>query len=299
MNIQKFAPSKKFIIIASSVAGLALAAFLAGHFLFGNKSVFNTNDTGNPQTIVVKDLVETDTDGDGIADWEESLWGTDPQKVDSDGDGIPDGTEITQKKNDIQAGNPATNDENLSETAKFSREFFATVLSLEQSGNLNDQTINQLSDKISKNIAENAKSEVFYTDKNIQTTKTDDAKAKKDYYAKVYTMLQKHQDKKIGFEIEIINSSLNDQTQSNPSLSGLTEISKNYHALAADTLKIPVPASLSQDHLAFANSAENISKALITSQELYTNTVVGITGISQYRKESDIFDALLEKLTSN
>lgn len=35
-------------------------------------------------------VAETDTDGDGVPDWEESLWGTDPNKADTDGDGTPD-----------------------------------------------------------------------------------------------------------------------------------------------------------------------------------------------------------------
>lgn len=37
---------------------------------------------------------ETDTDGDGVPDWMEAIWGTDPNKPDSDGDGFDDGFEI-------------------------------------------------------------------------------------------------------------------------------------------------------------------------------------------------------------
>ena len=36
---------------------------------------------------------ENDTDGDGVADWEELLWGTDINNPDTDGDGVSDGEE--------------------------------------------------------------------------------------------------------------------------------------------------------------------------------------------------------------
>jgi hypothetical protein len=39
------------------------------------------------------DVAEKDTDGDGVPDWEELLWGTDLNKTDSDNDGVLDGEE--------------------------------------------------------------------------------------------------------------------------------------------------------------------------------------------------------------
>lgn len=295
---KKFLPSKKFTIITLSIVGLAIVIFLFDRFLFKNNKIsFNKDSNDEPQTLLVKNLVENDTDGDGIADWEESLWGTDPEKTDTNADGVPDGTEIAQKKKDIQAGNPDSNDENLNDTAKFSREFFSTVLSLQQSGNLNNETMSQLSNKIAENIKNEAQSQTYYTEKDIILTKTDDQKSQKAYYIKVLNTLKMYQNKNIGLELEIINKSIN--TQTSASLNGLTQISINYDKLAKDFLKIPVPSSISGDHIDFINSTENISKALITIQQLYENPVVGITGVSIYRNESDKFDILLEKLTSN
>lgn len=39
-----------------------------------------------------------DSDGDGLKNWEETLWGTDPNKKDTDGDGTPDGKEVKAGK---------------------------------------------------------------------------------------------------------------------------------------------------------------------------------------------------------
>lgn len=45
-----------------------------------------------------------DTDGDGLLDWEEALWGTDPNNPDADGDGTSDGAEVAAHRNPKKAG---------------------------------------------------------------------------------------------------------------------------------------------------------------------------------------------------
>lgn len=45
-----------------------------------------------------------DTDNDGLKDWEEVLWGTDPNNPDSDSDGMNDGDEVGNDRNPTIAG---------------------------------------------------------------------------------------------------------------------------------------------------------------------------------------------------
>ncbi len=45
-----------------------------------------------------------DSDNDGLKDWEEALWKTDPQNPDSDGDGTPDGEEVAEGRNPAVPG---------------------------------------------------------------------------------------------------------------------------------------------------------------------------------------------------
>lgn len=47
---------------------------------------------------------DRDSDNDGLKDWEEILWKTDPNKADTDGDGTPDAEEIKQNRNPLVAG---------------------------------------------------------------------------------------------------------------------------------------------------------------------------------------------------
>jgi hypothetical protein len=45
-----------------------------------------------------------DADDDGLLDWEETLWQTNPQNADTDGDGVGDGEEVAARRNPLQAG---------------------------------------------------------------------------------------------------------------------------------------------------------------------------------------------------
>jgi hypothetical protein len=56
-----------------------------------------------------------DTDQDGLKDWEEVLWGTDPSKADSDGDGVGD-KEFVSKQQETISARPTTK-ENSTETS--------------------------------------------------------------------------------------------------------------------------------------------------------------------------------------
>ena len=47
----------------------------------------------------------TDTDQDGLKDWEEVLWKTDPNNPDTDGDGVNDGDEVVQGRSPVGQGN--------------------------------------------------------------------------------------------------------------------------------------------------------------------------------------------------
>ncbi len=51
-----------------------------------------------------KKIDQPDSDGDSLADWEEELWETDPQKPDTDGDGASDGEEIKARRDPRRAG---------------------------------------------------------------------------------------------------------------------------------------------------------------------------------------------------
>ena len=148
--MKKYLPSKKFAIITLSML------LVLGISLFVVKKVSKKKGTlaqniiatlVGEETTTIQGLIEKDGDGDGIPDWEEALWGTDPNSKSSH-ENVLDSDWITQKKKELAEKNPAEETasprENLSETEKFSREFFATVTALKQSGSLDQGAVSNI-----------------------------------------------------------------------------------------------------------------------------------------------------------
>lgn len=91
-------------VVVISVIGIVLLTLL---FMHNNESPEAPNETA-PQTASTSQenraRHSTDTDGDGLADWEERLQGTDVNDPDTDGDGISDGEEVAAGSDPTAAG---------------------------------------------------------------------------------------------------------------------------------------------------------------------------------------------------
>lgn len=91
---------KKLPIVPVLVAiflAIGLILFISAYSKRGAFSQFNLWG-GNEQII---ESQNKDTDNDGLKDWEEELYKTDPNNPDTDGDGYPDGEEINSGHNPL------------------------------------------------------------------------------------------------------------------------------------------------------------------------------------------------------
>lgn len=86
------------VVIIGLAAGATLASKKENQIeINANKSTFKT---ANKNTITTGEA-NKDSDGDGLMDWEEKIYGTDPQNPDTDGDGHLDGEEIANGYNPL------------------------------------------------------------------------------------------------------------------------------------------------------------------------------------------------------
>lgn len=144
-----FLSGKKIILVIFGLLIIAILGFVLSQPNRSSYGIFSEENLSNKSQIaVLNNVTNQDSDKDGLKDWEESLWGTDPNNPDTDGDGTNDGEEVDNNRDPNIAGPDDTfqndvfinktdvsfSDENLTETEKFSRDFFAEYLTLKQQG---------------------------------------------------------------------------------------------------------------------------------------------------------------------
>ena len=93
-------PTLKLIVVF-----LLGALLIGGRFLFSNNdNVYQVSENAALALNSANTSANKDSDHDGLKDWEEELWGTDPNNPDTDGDGTPDGEEVKLGRNPAIAG---------------------------------------------------------------------------------------------------------------------------------------------------------------------------------------------------
>ena len=250
-------------------------------------------------TELVQDLVNKDTDGDGVLDWEENLWGTDPNKKDTNGDGVGDKAEIEKIKaeNNTNEENAAPIDENnLTETDKFARELFATISTLNQSGQVDQETVDKITDALADRIKNNPPRKI-YKITDIKTSKETGKTAVTKYNDALNALYKKYPIN--GDVISIFNELTSDQdTTDQKVLNSLDPIIKQTSLFVDGMTKISTPVFVVNEHLALLNSLERILENLTDVKMIDKDIIIALAGISQYDQNSDDLENAVTNLTN-
>jgi hypothetical protein len=283
--------------------------FLVVLFLLKNGLLFkNTVDfiQGNQASglaydanITVGDLVNKDTDGDGVPDWEETLYGLDPTKRETT-PGIPDSTAIAKMKvvqgneQGLPSLNGATGTQNLTQTDKFSRELFSTVAALNQNGNVDQATVDQIGNSLADNI-KNSPQRKIYTLADIKVTQDNSLKAVKNYNDTLNNIYKKYPSK--GNVMDIMQRFIVDTNNVDSSvLTELDPIITQMQNIVSEIVKINTPSDLTQAHLGFINAIERLLENLNDIKLYDSDVIVALGGISQYETNSTLFLSSLKSL---
>ena len=289
----RYLPSKKFTIITSIINALGAIIFV---IFFMPSSGENFSITGNKKNTPLKvenqsitDLMEKDTDGDGIPDWEEALWGTDPNKKITFNN-TPDAAYIENKKKGLKI-EESVNEQNLTETEKFAREFFTSYAAMKSSGQVDNNAINNFSSALGQKIV-NPDLIDRYSETDVKVNGVDDTVTKQKYYQDIKNLFQNYQSLGIGDELSIISNGLasnssNEATISTDQNNKLSVIGNAYQDFAKKIMEMSVPQSLTEYHLRIANSSNNTGISVLGMEEIASDPIVGLSGLSQYQKYSD------------
>lgn len=277
-----YLPSRQFRIKLAILVGFVLVAFflywLIPQLINVTKNIIAKSAENK---LLVKELVAKDSNGNGIADWEETLWGLDPTK-----NGDSNKEYILKRKAEIaktDAANGIDPSAPLTENDKLARELLSTIVSLENSGDLNDVAIANIGTAVGKKITLDLIPDIY--NKNSLSVVGVSQVELVSYWVNLKKINDKYQNKDIGNELTIIAQALNDKDPQ--ALKSAIGIADSYRSFGKDMMGIPVPKSIVDTHISMANNYEKTAKALDSMSSLLDDPMSGIKSILQYKKYND------------
>ena len=294
-KIKKFLPSKKFITIISLCLGVCILVLIIGSYTSSN-SAYSKPALSVSGDLTVQELLVQDSNNNGIADWEETLYGLDPK-----GDGVANKKIIddkrlkTQKDNGISTSSSATSS---SATADLSREMLSTILALQQSGNLTPEAIANLTDTLGQTVDVQKDNLQTYTIDNITTIDDSSDQALATYANNFNDILSSANTNGLGNEMAIVYQTL-DQNSGPDQVKNLDPYIAVYAKFASDIVSLKTPSAVSQKALALANACALMSKSLSKIELMYTDAVSGLIGFDEYTTASTAITSAIPDLLND
>lgn len=257
-------PSKKvFALILISISLVTSAFIFAEH---RNKTASAPIYTAQEQTTnLIAGTIDTykDSDGDGLKDWEETLWGTDPKVADA---------EKLQKEKAVVVKKEETP---LTATDKLARSFFSQYMNLKEVGLQNDKDTQENLAKTLADAAESAELPKLYTTSNIKTSTTISVRDYGNNFGSIF------KENSAGTnEAAILRDALT--LESKTKLRELDPILANYKRLRTGLLNMQVPPQAAAAHIDFLNALNKLIFIIELFQKAFTDPIASVQGLALY-----------------
>jgi hypothetical protein len=288
----------------STLGALFIAAFLVvGAYFFSTPGLgfFGTNLVNAQSTQdLLKAYASKDTDGDGLPDWEEALYGTDPNNAHSVSASMTDGQAVAQglvkPKFSVQGDStasstpdttdalPGTEAASGSMTDQFARDLFTQTLSQSDGTQPSADQISALAQSAIQNtVQQHASTDTFnLTQEKISGSGSDALVAYAIAAEKAVSLSSAPTTKN---EIDFFSDAM--ATTSNQSdIQHLKTISSGLTQISSRLMLVPVPIELQQSHLAFVNELSRLAQDVNDMSFLNTDPLRAYIGLSAYQNDS-------------
>lgn len=279
------------------------AVLVVGAYLLARGVESPSLAQASTETALLQAIATKDSDSDGLPDWEEMLYGTDPNTTDTfqlgmtDGAAVAKGLIVPKAIADIQiaTSSQATNSDidyaasglaaptEGSLTDAFSKNFFTLYVAAKQANNGND-----LSDAEIQNVANEALRSLTSSIASAQDFKSTSAlrvsgsgtDALRAFAANAEIMFVKNSANATTSELVYLQSVVenNDAT----ALVHLVSIAKAYRDSAAGLSALPVPGELAASDLALVNALMRVSEIISDFARVNTDPLTAILALQQY-----------------
>lgn len=287
------------MITHSKVISVAIicVSFIAVTLIWINKDKLNPS-TKNIPVATLSNNSNTDTDNDGLSDWEEQVIGTDPNNKDTDGDGTPDGEEVDTNRDPLKKGpddkvaikpgesvlgnNVVDKPQEGTVTDQVSKDFFARFLvARQQNKDITDEEAMQMALQ-SVSAVPIAQNTPTYSSKNIIVSNDTGPEAKLAYITALKQITTKNSPKTVQTELEILNNAIEKESES--SLSELDTIANAYKKSAKDTMTLAVPRDMAGYHLVYANALDSVGNNILGMKKVFSDPIVSFSAFTSYQE---------------
>lgn len=299
----KFLPSKKFLSILGSII-LAVGIIWLTYFLIGEskqrkiKSEAEQAELLNIKKANAEKFLALDTDGDGLKDWEEALWKTDPEQKDTDKDGTTDGEEVVANRDPAKKGpgdeiDPQLIAENkkadedfakLSPTDQFARVFFSQYIDAKSSSEQNTLTSGEKQAVLDNMITSISKYDTpKYKITDLVSTDETPASIRKygnDFGKIILENFSTH----AGNELLYISQAIAGGDGS--PLKSLDPVIAEYDKTINLLVKVPTPIGILGHQTAIINSLESMRSSTIGMKQIYSDSLTAVIALEQYQNSA-------------
>lgn len=253
------------------------------------------------EPVVRNSVTEIDSDGDGLKDWEEALWKTDPKLPDTDGDGVSDKSAVVgyqQKQEEIRKTTLEEARKILSEQARLlssgeitaseaaSRGLVAQLFLYEESGTpITSESVAAFTKGLTQNAV---RPTVYttYTTQDVLSAKESGAPAVKKYGNAVGTILSNVIEPDVPHELMVFVQFAQDEDVEKFQAQ-MEVIDSRYEYTITHLLATPVPAEMLSAHINLLNALSKTRADLQHMALISGNAFEAMLAFEAYEKNTN------------
>jgi hypothetical protein len=280
------------------LAALAIAvALVVGAYLLAFGTTLAPSAEATTETELLKAITIKDSDGDGLPDWEELLYRTDPHTIDSRGLGMSDGEAVAKGlivppvsvdiapppasgQSAAELGLPSPSEGSLTDI--FAKNFFVLYLSAKQEvgRELTEDEVALLATKAIEGLAGSVTVNAdLYTAADI-TVAGAGSEALRAYASAGQAVLTTHSTNYPKSEVEYLAEAVKGDASA---LEPIRKIATAYHNIARGLVALPVPVEVRDAHLTLVNALAAIGNTTSDFGRYDTDPLTTLLAVAQYR----------------
>ncbi|MCX6787788.1 MAG: thrombospondin type 3 repeat-containing protein [Candidatus Kaiserbacteria bacterium] len=241
------------------------------------------------ESALLQSIASKDTDGDGLPDWEEALYGTDPKVVDSshlgmtDGEAVIRGLIVPVAITDTPDSGKASSSGPETMTSAFAKTFFSLFVAAKTASGGADLSESEMNDVANKTLSSLASSVApapdFKSAKDL-TVSGSGADALKAFAVSAEMVLMKRTSMATKSELLYLKDAI--ENHDDMALPHIASIAKAYRESAVGLAVLPVPKELAETDLALINAMMRTSQIATDFARVDTDPLATILALKQY-----------------